>query len=422
MKWPKRLRFSKYKKWLFIEYSTVFVGVWSNDTMDHYQEEPGDRQSLLSEDSRGHFGPTRQTSQRLAQRVGGSCVKEEGSESPGEESSPSWASNSTDNTPSPGTIRLAFEFGQKCSVSADSVTASECSFMRSRRLSSNDQPRGQKKTKISGSVSSDQLVDIKSQESESETSNDWVYGVGAKIRKGSGDNFKLPGGVTMATSLSRNTEKFSRLLRRTRSAGCSKDVPAHALFLREKLHFTENKSTKPTMTCKVEVEGEKKSHRKSLAQDMKQRLRFLRRRHTDSSIQPSVRPSPDEARRWATSFQELMASKYGSSLFRVFLSREFCEENIEFWLACEEFKKTKSNKLQSKARKIYNDFIAVQAPKEVNLDPTTRTTVMNKLSKPDHRSFDQAQGRIQGLMERDAYMRFLQSELYLELLRDADSI
>jgi len=50
----------------------------------------------------------------------------------------------------------------------------------------------------------------------------------------------------------------------------------------------------------------------------------------------------------------------------LFLKSEFCEENIEFWLACEDFKKTKSpQKLSSKARKIYTDFIEKEAPKEV---------------------------------------------------------
>lgn len=48
------------------------------------------------------------------------------------------------------------------------------------------------------------------------------------------------------------------------------------------------------------------------------------------------------------------------------MKSEFCEENIEFWLACEDFKKTKSpQKLTSKAKKIYNDFIEKEAPKEV---------------------------------------------------------
>lgn len=56
----------------------------------------------------------------------------------------------------------------------------------------------------------------------------------------------------------------------------------------------------------------------------------------------------------------------GLAAFRAFLKSEFCEENIEFWLACEDFKKTKSpQKLSSKAKKIYTDFIEKEAPKEV---------------------------------------------------------
>ena len=56
----------------------------------------------------------------------------------------------------------------------------------------------------------------------------------------------------------------------------------------------------------------------------------------------------------------------GQCLFKAFLQREFSEENIEFWLAVEEFKNLKSAKLQSKAQKIHDDFIAIQSPKEVS--------------------------------------------------------
>lgn len=55
----------------------------------------------------------------------------------------------------------------------------------------------------------------------------------------------------------------------------------------------------------------------------------------------------------------------GAALYRAFLLREFSNENLEFWLACEEYKNAKPQKLAAKAQKIYNDFVAVQAPKEV---------------------------------------------------------
>lgn len=59
-------------------------------------------------------------------------------------------------------------------------------------------------------------------------------------------------------------------------------------------------------------------------------------------------------------------SPEGLAAFRTFLKSEFSEENVEFWLACEDFKKTKSStKIASKAQKIYSDFIQADAPKEV---------------------------------------------------------
>lgn len=148
----------------------------------------------------------------------------------------------------------------------------------------------------------------------------------------------------------------------------------------------------------------------------------------------------------------------GQALFKAFLQREFSEENIEFWLAIEDYRKSRQNKLNTKAQKIYNDFIIPQAPKEVNytlrfffiiikystipptpekklkgteklnpiffslsikqinLDALTKDSLVTKMAQPTHSTFDQAQKRIQGLLEADAYSRFLKSDLYLELL------
>lgn len=57
----------------------------------------------------------------------------------------------------------------------------------------------------------------------------------------------------------------------------------------------------------------------------------------------------------------------GLEAFRTFLKSEFSEENVEFWLACEDFKKTESaEKIASKAKMIYSEFIEADAPKEVS--------------------------------------------------------
>ncbi|XP_069835445.1 regulator of G-protein signaling 8-like isoform X3 [Dendropsophus ebraccatus] len=79
------------------------------------------------------------------------------------------------------------------------------------------------------------------------------------------------------------------------------------------------------------------------------------------------RLTAEEARRWARSFDLLLSHKYGRSAFRAFLQTEFSEENLEFWVACEDYRKTRSvNKLPAKARRIFQEYIDVQAPRELS--------------------------------------------------------
>lgn len=56
----------------------------------------------------------------------------------------------------------------------------------------------------------------------------------------------------------------------------------------------------------------------------------------------------------------------GRKVFRDFLRCEYSEENILFWLACEELKKeTNAEAIEEKARFIYEDYISILSPKEV---------------------------------------------------------
>ncbi|GAB1285551.1 Regulator of G-protein signaling 8 [Apodemus speciosus] len=107
----------------------------------------------------------------------------------------------------------------------------------------------------------------------------------------------------------------------------------------------------------------------------------------------------------------------GVAAFRAFLKTEFSEENLEFWLACEEFKKTRSTaKLVTKAHRIFEEFVDVQAPREVNIDFQTREATRKNMQEPSLTCFDQAQGKVHSLMEKDSYPRFLRSKMYLDLL------
>ncbi len=95
------------------------------------------------------------------------------------------------------------------------------------------------------------------------------------------------------------------------------------------------------------------------------------------------RPSLEEIRSWGESFDKLMRNIGGRKVFRDFLKCEYSEENILFWLACEDLKKeSKPELIEEKARLIYEDYISILSPKEVSR--VLYSQVINHNSCPMH--------------------------------------
>lgn len=130
-----------------------------------------------------------------------------------------------------------------------------------------------------------------------------------------------------------------------------------------------------------------------------------------------VRLNVDEPLKWKESFDKLLSSQNGLCLFRAFLVSEFSEENIAFYLACEDYRATKPSKLATKAKKIYDEFIGSDAPREVNLDHVTKALTKENIEQPGESCFELAQAKIYTLMEKDCYPRFLKSSMFLEVSR-----
>uniref|UniRef100_A0A8C1EBM7 Regulator of G-protein signaling 3 n=2 Tax=Cyprinus carpio TaxID=7962 RepID=A0A8C1EBM7_CYPCA len=266
---------------------------------------------------------------------------------------------------------------------------------------------------------------------------------------------KHPGGLSVQNSLRRRTHSEGSLLQDPRTTCFTSDnaincvevtgtdkggwtIPSPKTLKKEltknggSMHqlcmlFSGRKlSAGSECSCDVGPDGTKKKKSKNLAKDMKNRLAFLRRRNESPGSTPvgkldkcmkSVKPTPEEAMKWGESLDKLLIHKYGLAAFRAFLRTEFSEENLDFWLACEDYKKIKSqSKMASKAKKIFAEFIAIQSCKEVNLDSSTREHTKENLQNISRSCFDLAQRRIYGLMEKDSYPRFLRSELYVDLV------
>ncbi|KAJ7317358.1 hypothetical protein JRQ81_003520, partial [Phrynocephalus forsythii] len=169
-----------------------------------------------------------------------------------------------------------------------------------------------------------------------------------------------------------------------------------------------------------ESDSSQQAHQRRKQQRRKNKRNFLRLWSSGSPDIQSVRPTPEEAQEWADSLEKFFplfpSTSDGRSAFRAFLESEFSEENLDFWVACEDYRKLQGcHQLQDNARKIYDQYITIQAPKEVNLDSQTRDVTNRNILLPTRSCFEQAQRRIFGLMEKDSYPRFLRSFIYQAL-------
>ncbi|CAJ1052657.1 regulator of G-protein signaling 5 [Xyrichtys novacula] len=107
--------------------------------------------------------------------------------------------------------------------------------------------------------------------------------------------------------------------------------------------------------------------------------------------------------------ETLLNNKIGLQVFRGFLRSEFSEENLEFWLACEDYRVSPSHLQKTKGGNIYSQFINPDSPQEVNLDAETREALLCVMDSLCADTFNTAQQRIFHLMAKDSFPRFLRS-------------
>lgn len=94
--------------------------------------------------------------------------------------------------------------------------------------------------------------------------------------------------------------------------------------------------------------------------------------------------------------------------------KEYSQENLEFWLKCQEFKRITNKKqvsvgilgqlfadilfsyLQMKkcCEQIYNKYISLQGSHTVNIDHRARKMVEDNLKKPKNSIFDEAESQV----------------------------
>nr|XP_039269143.1 uncharacterized protein LOC120344125 isoform X1 [Styela clava] len=141
-----------------------------------------------------------------------------------------------------------------------------------------------------------------------------------------------------------------------------------------------------------------------------------RRSMSKRSFRQSKRSIMDENAKPADmTLEEMMKNKVAMQAFRDYLKSEYSEENLDFWLDCEAYKTMKSSKQMKMAFKIFSQYLARSAPREINIDFETRARTEERLKNPDKETFVEPQNCIYSLMKCDSFRRFLASEKFSKL-------
>ncbi|KAF4110726.1 hypothetical protein G5714_007757 [Onychostoma macrolepis] len=146
-----------------------------------------------------------------------------------------------------------------------------------------------------------------------------------------------------------------------------------------------------------------------------------RQEDVDTNQMPQL--TLEEVHTWGESFERLIKSAQGRVHFRQFLKTEFSEENLMFWLACEDLKKeTNKTMVEQTVKQMYEDYVSVLSPKEVSLDSHAREVISRNMLEPSSCTFDEAQQQIYMLMQRDSYPRYMNSSMYADLIHSLEQI
>ncbi|CAJ0944115.1 unnamed protein product, partial [Mesorhabditis belari] len=132
-------------------------------------------------------------------------------------------------------------------------------------------------------------------------------------------------------------------------------------------------------------------------------------------------PTERRVKRWGLSVQELVKDPIGRQVLETFLESEFSSENIRFWIAIQDLKYSANAEIESKAERIYEEFLGPGAPCQVNVDQRTLEKTMELLNSgnPRRHAFTYSEEHVFTLMNKDSYPRFVKSAIYKGVLSAA---
>ncbi|XP_018561819.1 axin-1 [Anoplophora glabripennis] len=150
-----------------------------------------------------------------------------------------------------------------------------------------------------------------------------------------------------------------------------------------------------------------------------------------SASRPSSRPCPDNPSppsclRWAQSLHFLLQDPEGTRLFQQYLKSE-CPHHadlLDFWFACEGLRKQSTPEMIHRFVKIIYMTFFVRSTLPIDEDlrkEVGKNIKSSQCLEPPVTLFDQAQARVEQLIDETTYPNFLKSDSYLQYLENVQN-
>jgi regulator of G-protein signaling len=90
-------------------------------------------------------------------------------------------------------------------------------------------------------------------------------------------------------------------------------------------------------------------------------------------------------------FKNLIIQK----IIKEFLKKEFSEENIDFWVICENYKKIADvSEMKKEAERIWHLYLDTSSSHQINVDNKARNRCKEHLANPTRTMFELAQTQV----------------------------
>ncbi|KAL9642026.1 hypothetical protein ABK040_004079 [Willaertia magna] len=113
-------------------------------------------------------------------------------------------------------------------------------------------------------------------------------------------------------------------------------------------------------------------------------------------------------------FDFYLTDSEAREVFKQFLVREFSVENLMFYTEVQYFKQLEQDDetLKETAQTIYDTYVQLGAPFEINVPQPLRDEVRKSMDKPNLSIFDQTENAVKKTMEEESFVRFKKSRLF----------